>query len=110
MLLSDDKQFIDELVRLYSFERDIKLRKGGSSNENTEALVLKSAKSEHQSQKSNHRSVPNGECHYCHKSGHWVKNCSELIAVGKPKKNSVNVKAVRTKVQVILSWLCRQKA
>src|SRR6266446_720393 len=32
----------------------------------------------------------NSECRYCHKRGHWAKECCKRIA-GEKKKNSANV-------------------
>jgi len=93
MLLSDDEQSVDELVmQLCYFERDLK--SSDVSRTNQEALLLKSAKLQHQSKPQNQpqkskfqKKKVRGNCHYCHEFGHWIKNCSKWIADGKPKRS-----------------------
>ena len=89
MLLSDEKQTVEELVtQLCSFGRDIK--SGDVSRANQEALVLKSVKPQHQPQKPKvQKKTVKGNCNYCHAPGHWVRNCAKWIADGKPRKNPV---------------------
>jgi len=83
LLLSEEKQSVDELVmQLCSFERDVK--SGHLSRSNQEALAVKP---QYQPQKPKfHKKKVKGNCNYCHEPGHWVKSCSKWIADGKPKK------------------------
>ena len=91
MLLSDEKQSVEELiVQLCSFERDMTTGDRVVCRTNQEALALKAAKPQHQLQKSKvFKKKVKGNCNYCHEPGHWVKNCSKWIADGKPKRNPV---------------------
>ena len=95
MLLSDEKQSVDELImQLCSFERNLKSGDVGRTSQ--DALFVKSMKPQHpqyqpQRPKFQKKKVQQhkGNCNYCHEPGHWVKSCYKWIADGKPKKNPV---------------------
>jgi transposase InsO family protein len=87
MLLSDEKQTVDELtMQLCSFGRDTKC--GAVSKTTTEALVVKSANPHIQKQQGKKKFVK-GNCNYCSQPGHWIKSCSKWIADGRPKRGQV---------------------
>jgi len=91
MLLSDDRQSVDELImQLCSFERDMNSDDVGRTNQ--EALFVKPVKLSHsqrhpQKPKFDYKKVKS-KCNYCHEPGHLIKSCSKWIADGKPPKPS----------------------
>jgi hypothetical protein len=84
MMLSEDKQSVDDLVtQLCTFEREMTDR----TYKTQDALVAHAKpKSDKSKDFKNKKKV--GNCNYCHGAGHWVKQCSKWIADGRPPKNA----------------------
>lgn len=89
LLTRDENKTFDELVvQLCMFERNFT-----KSNKNDkvvqEALVAKvSNKNQNKTLGYKRKSKKDDVYNYCKKSGHWVKDCKQWIADGKPSKNT----------------------
>ena len=79
MLLSKDseKGFEDLVHQLCMFERNFKT----TESETTEALQLRRGTSRQQDRRKNDL------CHYCKKTGHFIRQCAKWIADGRPRKS-----------------------
>ena len=77
-MLSEEKQLLDELIiQLCTFERDMN-KDVDSKSVQQNALVVNIPKQKYVSSKmkmSKSKEKPIGNCHYCHKAGHWIKKC-----------------------------------
>ena len=91
MLSKDDEKTFEELsLQLTVFERNSGQQK---LNESQEALYTKSNKQKENLNRDKQRfnssptqSKRNNECNYCHKPGHWVRQCRKWIADGRPAR------------------------
>lgn len=94
LMLSEDKQSIDDLVtQLCAFEREMKTDMT-SKLAQQDALVAATARQKYSSDKSKdfkNKKKTIGNCNYCHVAGHWVKQCRKWIADGRPAKDATTV-------------------
>lgn len=90
LLSSDDKKSFEELtVQLSMFERNF-TKTEDSSKAVQEALVVAKSERPRQDGKFKSRSRKGDTCNYCKRKGHWVKDCRQWIADGRPGRTKIS--------------------
>ena len=83
MITRDEDKSLDELImQLCLFERNMNSNEARSSH--PEALVVNQKRAAKK-----HFTKSRDVCHYCKKKGHWLKDCRNWIADGRPTKNKL---------------------
>lgn len=84
MLLTknEEKNFEEMTAQLCMYQRNCK----GADVKDEEALMLNNVKKKFPQTNNTKTSKKNGACNYCHKKGHWIRDCRKWISDGKPIK------------------------